>query len=712
MLRIQFSTVGPCLYAVAAEVKVNLTSISYAGYKIVFGNEHRFLSDNCLSVCEGQVTCRPYGTAEEAKAAKANFEKAVEEANSQQRFIGNVELTRLGTPDTLGTLVVSSGNFPQICTPKLQLAPGGVTYCETVEEAVKLMDDLMPLAYIANGKEYGGELKVRLARVGSTLYAQTVAMPDRLRGAMDINEARGYKLRSGDFPAMGVGILALPGRDRDADSNIVSNTFADEEAAKIAQEHFIKLIESVGSVTVGGDRLKVEFTQNGTRVTARVINVAPGLPIVCRDSWAIIPGQEAFVGGTFLNAAPGVAEWTFATDTEASNYVSNISELIKEANDYEEEYVSGPKLGITFIRTGQNLKVVVIAENLEQCYYDDDWTLQCRSKISLAAKRLYIGVGEDNYTYTSAEQAKQALKRFVGLAKEANSEVVGDISASRLRVKFWFNGSNLSAQVLKQEKSIGGKTIAQLGGFSIKTAGGPGIYGKHLYIRGSNQLRDGEIAKHEYASAKEAQEAFSVFDAMITAVNHPDAATYLYHCNNGLLNKVERVKQFAMPPYFIQTVQSPLCCPIGPTDRNEVSPLKVFVADKVFYIRKTKAVDEEPAKNNTIYGGDFEPFEKALADTSHINLKDAGTVGGDKLKVWFGRARNVVLAQVLQCKSAPSASIYGKMLKTGSIVASMRRNKLVVCPGDSGLLACRFDNEEQAATALWTFCKLVEQANA
>ncbi len=916
MLDIKFTVDDYRLRAEAAQIKTCSSRLFGAGYEIRFGDTTRFNDGQSLTAREGWVAERYYDSAEEAESAKANFERLVEFANSQRRCVGDVVLTRLDT------LVKSDGDFQRVLTPKLQLASGVMTYCNTAEEAVKLMDDLMPLAYIAGGKEYGGELKVRLARVGNTLYAQTAAMPERLRGTGNIGETGAYVLRSADYPAMEDRILALPGRDRDSDGKIVSFTHDDEAKAKLAEAHFIELIEgtdyevarvigrkldvtierngrqvavfthdyeqaveltyngvehhagefsqqfrsmeeakktfearvimarlingevgeflkvritrcgktlyaqavkipenlrgkgiisedgdfriSVGidaairrntlllaaapddrivqyeyesataarkalgafvellenaTVIVGGDRLKVGFTQSLNQVTVQIINVTPDFEYVVKDSWGIIPAKEPFVGGTFLNVAHGLATGAFPSEAAAVEYVANITKLVEEANDYEEEHVSGPKLGAKFIRIGRNLKVEIKEENLEQSYYDDDWTLQCRSKVYLAGNRLYVGVGKDNYTYTSVDRAKLAFKRFVGLAKEANSEVVGDNAASRLRVKFWFNGSNLSAQVLKQDKSVGGKTIAQLGGFSIKTAGGPGIYGKHLYIRGSNRLRDSEIAKHEYASAKEAQEAFSAFDAMITAVNHPDAATYLYHCNNGLLEKVERVNQFTMSAFkesdFAEkygTGPGTLAlarCAIDVAAASQAvltefqrayqcaktAKLKTFAggtassgfvctaaqSNEFFPVMPTDGsrFRDKLSKSflDEIYGADYESLEKRIFGFAYRKRPFGPEVFGSQrvvgkgFSVWLGRLKNVLLAWAPDCESVPNFSHGGRSIKPG-FASSLRRNKLVLAKGDDRILSCSYPSDEQAEAALKEFVELARRTNA
>jgi len=91
-------------------------------------------------------------------------------------------------------------------------------------------------------------LVVRFAQIRNVVLAETLHMPEDLRGKESLASSSGYEVASCGAPGiLGGSTLYLPGRDRDQDGNLAACGFQSEARAAAAIDAWTQLIKEVNA---------------------------------------------------------------------------------------------------------------------------------------------------------------------------------------------------------------------------------------------------------------------------------------------------------------------------------------------------------------------------------------------------------------------------------------------------------------------------------
>lgn len=258
---------------------------------------------------------------------------------------------------------------------------------------------------------------------------------------------------------------------------------------------------------VGGKTLKVKFKQDGKQVKMRILKQDDKL----RGKFLIRQNGEysiksishpsmlfrtLYIRGSCKRWDMEKASMIFLSEEQATEYIDEISRMIKEINDEAEE--KERKTNKSIITNTDGYKVVTAT------LYDENGE-QLRKETARCSP-------EDVFDFEIG--AKLAVER---LFEDKEKIVVGD---KALKVEFTRYGKEVTAKVLKMDESLRGKnSLASSIEYEVFSVSRIEIGKDCLFVRGNEKARDHDKAYFWFDSITEAKEYIENISELIHKIN-------------------------------------------------------------------------------------------------------------------------------------------------------------------------------------------------
>lgn len=258
---------------------------------------------------------------------------------------------------------------------------------------------------------------------------------------------------------------------------------------------------------VGGKTLKVKFKQDGERVEMQILEQDEKLRnrglIKCNGKYAIksilypaIGFKTLFIRGLHKACEMEKDYTIFLSEEQATEYISEISRMIKEINDKAEKKERKTNKSITINTDGYKVVTATL--------YDENGEL-IRKEIAKCSP-------EDVFDFEVG--AKLAVER---LFEDKERIVAGD---KVLKVEFTRYGKEVTAKVLKMDESLRGKnSLASSGEYEVFSILRIEMSEHYLFVRGNDKARDHDKAYWRFDSTAEAKEYIENISELIRKIN-------------------------------------------------------------------------------------------------------------------------------------------------------------------------------------------------
>lgn len=260
---------------------------------------------------------------------------------------------------------------------------------------------------------------------------------------------------------------------------------------------------------VGGKTLKVKFTQDGNRVEMQILGQDDKLRnrglIKCNGEYTIksifyptIGFKTLFIRGLHKASDMEKDSTIFFSEEQATEYIGEISRMIKEINDEAEEEEKERKTNKSIIINTDGYKVVTAT------LYDENGE-QLRKETAKCSP-------EDVFSFEIG--AKLAVERLFG---DEERIVVGDRT---LKVEFNRHGAEVTAEVLEMDENLREKnSLASGGEYEVFSISHTEISNNQLFVRGNEKARDHDKAYFRFDSITEAKEYIENISELIIKIN-------------------------------------------------------------------------------------------------------------------------------------------------------------------------------------------------
>ena len=260
---------------------------------------------------------------------------------------------------------------------------------------------------------------------------------------------------------------------------------------------------------VGGKTLKVKFEQDGKLVEMQILEQDEKLRdrglIKCNGEYAIksllsptIGFKTLFIRGIQKAYDMEKDATNFLSEEQATEYIGEISRMIKEINDEAEEEEKERKTNKSIIINTDGYKVVTAT------LYDENGE-QLRKETARCSP-------EDVFDFEVG--AKLAVERIF---EDKERIVVGDRA---LKVEFNRHGAEVTAKVLEMGESLRGKNcLASSGEYEVFSLSRIDMSEHYLFVRGNEKARDSDKAYWRFDSIAKAKKYIRNISELIREIN-------------------------------------------------------------------------------------------------------------------------------------------------------------------------------------------------